>query len=197
MRFHNSYQHRQTAGYTLIELLAVIIFAGILAAIAAPTWFSFANRQRVGTVRDDLLQTLKQTQQDAIQQRREIAFSIVPDADLPTINSRGERVLGEGSGLQPGTVQLNSYYIDGGTAENPPVDLAIVFDYQGQPVNNMRETETGTTAITGQTLPFVISIKSTDSGQIEQCVIIANLIGSIKTAEGEECLAPDVEVSAE
>lgn len=35
------------AGYSLIELLAVVVIIGVLAVIAAPGWIAFVNRQRL------------------------------------------------------------------------------------------------------------------------------------------------------
>ncbi|TAG52440.1 MAG: prepilin-type N-terminal cleavage/methylation domain-containing protein, partial [Oscillatoriales cyanobacterium] len=37
---------KKDAGYTLLELLVVVIMLGILASIAAPGWLGFINRQR-------------------------------------------------------------------------------------------------------------------------------------------------------
>ncbi|GAB4339863.1 MAG: hypothetical protein Fur0042_00060 [Cyanophyceae cyanobacterium] len=54
-------------GFTLLELLVVMAFAGILAAIAAPTWSGFVNSQALGTTQDTASQIKRQAQARARQ----------------------------------------------------------------------------------------------------------------------------------
>ena len=181
----------QTAGFTLLELLVIIVMVGILGAIVAPSWISFLNRQRVSTVRSDLLQTIKLAQQDAIQRRQTVELEFTTTAEgYPAIDRGNEQVLGSGSGIKPGMVVIDSYYIDPDEA-SPPPDSDIAFDYQGQPINEADSL--GNPLAVGEGLPFVISVSDENANTVE-CVIIANLIGSLKTAEGADCALPDVAV---
>ena len=54
-------------GFTLIELLVVMAFAGILAAIAAPSWSNFANSQSLGAVQDGAVRAMREAQSRARQ----------------------------------------------------------------------------------------------------------------------------------
>lgn len=58
------------AGYTLIELLVVIAIAGILAAIAAPSWLAFTNRQRLGTSQNSAYTAIRSAQSNAKRDKR-------------------------------------------------------------------------------------------------------------------------------
>ena len=176
--------------------MVIIVMVGILGAISAPAWLGFLNRQRVSAVRSDLLQTIKQAQQDAIQRRQtvDVEFNINAEG-YPVVNRGYEQILGSGSGIKPGMTAILPYYIDDENA-TAPTDINISFDYQGRPVNNLavdfltgNETDLGQ----GEGLPFVISVFDQDVS-VTQCVIIANLIGSIKTAEGDDCAAPNVDL---
>ncbi len=166
-----------TSGFTLLELLVIIIMVGILMAISAPSFLGFLNRQRISTVKNDLVQTLQRTQLDAIQKREAVTLEVKESEDLPTVNNGIDIQLALGGGIRPDMVSLDSYSVD--TSDGSITDdTSITFDYQGNP--------------TGQELPFVIAITAENSNDT-QCVIVANLIGSLKTAEGETCVNPPVD----
>ncbi|MGF1516398.1 MAG: Tfp pilus assembly protein FimT/FimU [Nodosilinea sp.] len=179
----------QTAGFTLIEVLVVVIIAAILAGIMAPGWLAFLNRQRVSTVKSDLLQTLRNAQQDSIQRRIDVAVEINDGAATPSILVNGlEQQLGDDDN-NPGGVQLRSYSVIGGTPNN--AFDTIVFDYRGMPA-------IGTTPdnASPDNLPFVVSVRIGDAGD-QQCVVVANLLGSLKSASNADCDNPNVEEASD
>ncbi len=70
------YAQANSAGFTLIEGLIVVAIAGLMAAIAAPSWFSFVQQRKINTTQDMVYQALRATQADAMQQRHDRRFSI-------------------------------------------------------------------------------------------------------------------------
>jgi type II secretory pathway pseudopilin PulG len=177
---------RQNSGFTLLELMVIIVMVGILGAVAAPSWLSFLSQQRIRTVESDLIQTIKQTQQDAIQRRRSVVFEVKEDEDLPTVNNGIDITLGSGSNIRPGMVTLNAFSVNDDDSKNDD-DVSLAFDHQGRPI----ELDADGDPIP-QVLPFVITV-SGENSNTQQCAIIANLIGSIKTAEGADCDNPPVD----
>lgn len=60
----------QGSGFTLIEVLVVVVMVGILSAIGAPSWQGFMTQQTLNAGRERVIQAMRQAQSKAIQERR-------------------------------------------------------------------------------------------------------------------------------
>lgn len=160
------------SGFTLIELIVVILIIGVLSTIAAPGWLAFTNRQRVNKVNDAVLSVLQDAQSNA--KRRKLSYSVEfggennnsPEvAVYPTEtqpNPPPWESLLNNLDVKPGQVQLDEL------SGNP-----ITFDYQGN-VENEGD------------IPFQVTVSVPDSS-VKRCVIVQTIIGTIKTDKGENC----------
>ncbi len=120
---------QEQAGFTLVELLVVVIMVGVIAVIAAPSWLSFVNQRRVNAANDAVLRAIQDAQSQA--KSRKVNYSVsfrtqtgqVPEiAVYPTkqLDSDGDLIdvdptsstftywksLGQDLGLKPRQVSL-------------------------------------------------------------------------------------------
>lgn len=131
--------YSQEEGFTLFEVLIVVVMVGILAVIAGPNWFGYLSRRRVVTTRDDVYQTILQAQATAKQ--RSVSYQVSfrkLSADDPVEWSVHPK------GTPPSLWQAapaESIEIDtacGGGALDPIAGDVIEFDFKG----NVREAGT-------------------------------------------------------
>ena len=171
--FNKTASRKDDGGFTLLEVLVIALLIGIFSSIAAPSWQGFINRQRVRTVNDRVLQTLRTAQSEAKRTKSSVTvrFNYDPNASPPidpptvTINNITQQLNAEGE-IKPGTLALT---VDKPPASTTPAN-SIVFDYQGN--------------LTPDTTPFFVTVASSGGGT-KQCVIVETIIGGMRTDEGE------------
>lgn len=159
------------SGFTLLELLVVVILVAILAGIAAPGWLGYLNRQRLTRARNDLIQVLEQAQTDAQQQNstRVVSISSSNPPQVEVSSTPGAdgviRELGE---------QNSGLLLVGGPLSSGPV-ASVAFDHRG--------------LVDGDSVPFIFSVTSDNLGTDQvRCVIVPNLLGSIIRADDNNCV---------
>jgi prepilin-type N-terminal cleavage/methylation domain-containing protein len=190
-----------TAGFTLLEAIIVIVLIAILFAIAAPGWVLFLKRQRVGTVRNQATQVIRQAQAEARKARapRALQFSYAPNsANDPARATIGSTVPPAGGGfcptLAPGS--LNVQTLGQGTVSRGQVRLAtlangavydtVVFDERGS-ILCLRNSAGGAVLSAGNLgSGFMVTAYSFDNGtaNTQRCAVISTILGGIFQDEG-------------
>jgi type II secretory pathway pseudopilin PulG len=192
--FNKTASRKGEGGFTIIELLVIVIMLGILSAIAAPSWVAFINRQRVRTVNDRVLQTLRSAQSEAKRSKRDIIITFNPTSatDPPTaiINTDPAQnpplqtvTFNAGGEIKPGTIALLT---NSNTAGDVDLPLnSIIFDYQG----NVKKLPPSTNPVITDAR-FVVTVAPANAppkSSARQCAIVETIIGGMRTAEGTQC----------
>jgi Tfp pilus assembly protein FimT len=158
---HSKRRFSSTAGFSLTEMIAVIVLLVALFAIIGPGFVSFANSRRASTVRDEVLQGLRAAQEKAVRNRTPATMQIVVDAEgIPAVQvDQGDLSRAGGNGLQPGMVSITS---------NPPGVTQVQFMPDGSvdPALN---------------LPLTFIVSSPANGESKRCVAIDSILGAINT----------------
>ncbi|MEQ8381125.1 MAG: type II secretion system protein [Coleofasciculus sp. A1-SPW-01] len=196
----------QDGGFTLIEMIAVILIIAVLSAIIAPGWLAFVNRQRVAKVNDAVYTAIQQAQREAKRTKLSYSVSFKNDSDqlkvavYPDGTTNTDipwKPLNEGLDIKEGQVILCSDISE--TVANESINSAtcttasgtnkrtITFDYQGNldPGANIGTDGIGVTVAIPESAGSQVPIQST-----ARCVIVKTLIGSMVMEEDATCPLP-------
>ncbi|MDY6937943.1 MAG: prepilin-type N-terminal cleavage/methylation domain-containing protein [Cyanobacteriota bacterium] len=188
--YQRSHLRHSTAGFTLAEALVVIIIAGVLAAIAAPGWLTFLDRQRVSAAQDQTLQAMRLAQAKASRENRVWEASFQEEdgrvwwsvhsvdsaaATWQNLTESPELVKIESSTLTSGCKfgQHCIQFADRGTLEDQWLVAQGKTAYQEDETNPI-----------GQ---ITFTTVNREDGP-KRCVIVATLLGSLRTDRDEDCL---------
>lgn len=192
---------RSVAGFTLIEVLVIIIIIGVLFAIAAPGWEAFLSRQRITSGREQVLQVLRQAQSEARTSRtaRVVVFDVNPPNGVPRVTSAPFR----SASTFPVPLNSVSNWKALGSGDTPSnalrmrtnINNQIVFDGNGavaQSSNLLNIPVNQFAALPNSSEPgFAVTVSSgrVPAAQTDtrRCVIVQTLLGSTRLAEGANC----------
>ena len=183
-----------TTGFTIIELMLVVLIIGILSTIAVPGYNAFINRQRTRTVNNGVLQALRSAQSDAkstkVKKRLQFRYELNSDDDPPRFaiyhpddEDRLWKSLGAIGEIKPRMVKLSvkeceTKKSDGNCkAYKDDKDGVIQFDNLGAVEVDDQELP--------QELPFAVSVSTAKEDAFKRCVIIETILGSMRIEEGE------------
>lgn len=187
--------NRNDTGFTLIEVLVVLLIVGILAAIAGPTWAGLLTKQKLGTGTEKIYLKIKEAQSKAQQENRAYRVSFQNNNGMPqiainphnpnnTINDAPESVNSnrwENIANKPNDIifEASALSSEGNT---------LIINYDGT-INGTKPSITigGTTwkpMVVGNSINLVIPNQNTAN---KQCVVIRTLLGNLEKTSGTFC----------
>jgi prepilin-type N-terminal cleavage/methylation domain-containing protein len=196
------YIANNASGFTLIEVLVVVILIGILSAIAAPGWSAFIQRQRLSKVNDAVLSALQQAQTESKRTKQSYSVSFKVESNVPkvaiyrssisasSLSSNDWRSLSKDLEIKQAKVLLGTNLSGTNTADTAATSLTVLtnssspvtvsFDYLGaMPVNAAIGTK-----------GLIIGVGSTSSSnalQVRKCVKVITLLGMLQSGNTTEC----------
>lgn len=160
------------AGFTLLELLIVIILVGVIAVIGAPSWFGFFSQRQANEANDVILRALQEAQSQAKNKKQSYSVSLkastgeVPKiaihrsssppvaSDIPPNNSPLWRSLGKDLSIKPGQIWIGTNAdattnnkagnsLNSVSSYSNATVTAVTFDYMGNLLNTPNTPDLG------------------------------------------------------
>jgi len=159
----NLLNKHSNSGFTLPEMLVVVLLIGILATLGIPNWLAFVNTRRLSTAQDEIYYAMRQAQREATKDK------LTWQASFREQDGIVQWAVHRAS-VNPSSANWNN--LDSNVRLDAETTLQISsgvrqikFDYRGN------------------SAPRSITISSKSGGKAKRCVYISTILGVMRTAK--------------
>lgn len=184
------------AGFTLLEVLVIVLIVGILSSIAVPGWLAFINNQRLRTSFDRVYQAMQTAQSNAKRDKVSWQVSFRQNGTVFQWAVHPSSITDPAVKLPVSESDENSPNLWHPLEETTPIAFsnnllnvngfkpAVIFNRQGcivkDPADECTDTPIGVAQIT---------LSHTELGNnSRRCIVVDSLLGAMRTGRGTtEC----------
>ncbi len=183
-------QHSE-AGFSMIEVVTVVIIIGILSAIAVPAWDAFVQRQRIRAINNQILSTLQSAQTQARGNKESMSIVFYAGDNIKRFFEAGD------SKLSYKVFPTDQYNNDNEIKEDIPSEtlnidgninedkIEIVVFTENDPDPEVINFNDQGAIPEDKNTPVYITIRTEDREDGQKCTVIQTLLGSMRTDEGK------------
>ncbi len=184
MKLRSERSHR---GYTLVEILVIVVIVGILSAIAAPTWFAFLTRLRLNAAQAQTLSAMREAQVSAKREKRVWEACFWQNPTEKKVQWSAHPVATSGGGICANARWQNLIESDGdkiaiatsGTARSTLFNrnniYRVQFSFKGRVHGQLGK------------ITFIAANQTNQNNGLKRCVVVSTLLGAIRTGGNNEC----------
>ncbi|MFB2937282.1 Tfp pilus assembly protein FimT/FimU [Aerosakkonemataceae cyanobacterium BLCC-F154] len=186
--------NQPNAGFTLIEMVVIIVLIGVLATIGANSWLGFLSRQRLSSAQTEAVTIIRDAQAKAKQ--KAIVYTACFRDDGKKVQWQVARVNANECGKIQGWNNLsgsdaNTIAIDPANSKSSDSSSGIYYTFsfrekgwvQPKP-NPSVNPDTIDNSVDQGKITFITRNQPQAS---KRCVALATLLGSLRTASNDEC----------